>query len=221
MIETRKFTSQQIAKAYDRRSLIYSKTIARLEFKNHLRALEHAAIQPGEKVLEVAVGPGRTLLEIAKRVGPDTSVHGVDISKNMLEIARRELLDAGYPYLDLRVGDAKRLPYPAATFDVLYNGYMLDLIPLGDIPRVMTEFSRVLRSGGRLVLLNMSRRDGPKINLYEKLYAGLPAGFVLNFMGACRPVLMEAPARAAGFSQLRRELIPGMIPSEIVLGFKP
>ncbi len=221
MIEARDFTSEQIANAYDRRSWIYSETIARMEFKNHLRALEHAAIQSGEQVLEVAVGPGKTLLEIAKRVGLDTTVHGVDVSRKMLAIARGKLLNAGHANLNLRVGDARKLPFPTATFDVLYNGYMLDLIPLADIPTIMTEFSRVLKPGGRLVLLNMSRRDSPNINLYETLYIRLPASLVLNFMGACRPVLMEGPAREAGFSQVKRQLIVGIIPSEIIVGFKP
>jgi demethylmenaquinone methyltransferase/2-methoxy-6-polyprenyl-1,4-benzoquinol methylase len=220
MIEARPFKPDQIRIAYDRRSWIYSKIVAPLEFKNHRKAIEKAAIHPGDKVLEVAVGPGKTLLEIVKRVGRNDIVHGVDTSPKMLEIARNTVLDAGYQNIALHVADARDLDFPDGTFDVLYNGYMLDLIPLADMPNILSEFKRVLKPGGRLVLLNMSKKEDQTLTLYERMYTKLPASFVLHFMGACRPVLMEHPTREAGFQEVERVLIGGIIPSEVVTGLK-
>lgn len=220
MIEARQFEPDQIRRAYDRRSWIYSKLIAPLEFKNHLRAIEKARIQPIDKVLEVAVGPGRTFLELVKRVDENNIVCGVDASSKMLDITRRLVLDAGYQNTDLRQADARDLEFPNDTFDVLYNGYMLDLIPLADLPTILSEYHRVLKPRGRLVLLNMSKPDDQTLNFYEKMYVKLPASFVLNFMGACRPVLMEQSVTDAGFREVQREFIGGIIASEIIAGVK-
>ncbi len=92
---------------------------------------------------------------------------------------------------------------------------MLDLIPLADLPVVIDEFKRVLKPGGRLVLLNMSK-PGESITLKEKLYARLPAWFVLYFFGMCRPVLMEGYVQAAGFERVSRTYLPGVVASEII-----
>lgn len=220
MIEARQFEPDQIRRAYDRRSWIYNRAVAPLEFKNHMRALEKARIQPTDKVLEVAVGPGHTFLEIVKRIDKNNIAYGVDASSQMLDIARRKVIDAGYENIDLNQADARDLAYPDDTFDVLYNGYMLDLIPLSDMSDILSEYKQVLKPGGRLVLLNMSKRDDQTLTLFEKLYMKLPATFVLNFMGACRPALMEQPAREVGFQEVEREFIGGIIPSEIVTGLK-
>ena len=79
--------------------------------------------------------------------------------------------------------DARKLDYPDDTFDILYNGYMLDLIPLADMTPILSEFRRVLKPGGRLVLLNMSKRDDQSLSGRERLYGKLPATLVLYLMG--------------------------------------
>ena len=220
MIETRRFTPEQIRAAYNRLSWIYSWIVAPFEFNNHKRAIEKAGIQPTDKVLEVAVGPGNIFLEIVKKIDKDNTACGVDASSGMLEIARRMVANAGYENINLSQADARDLDFPDDTFDILYNGYMLDLIPLADMSTILSEYKRVLKPGGKLVLLNMSKRDDQVLTLYEKLYMKLPALFVLNFMGACRPVLMEQQTRQAGFQDVEREFIGGIIPSEIVTGLK-
>jgi len=218
MIEARQFDAEQIKKAYNRRSWIYSKLVAPLEFDNHRQALVKANLQPHEKVLEVATGPGQVLLEIVKRVDRDNVVTGVDTSPKMLEIARRTVYQAGYRNIALREMDARQLDFADDSFDVLYNGYMLDLIPLADMATILSEFRRVLKPGGRLVLVNMSKRDERVLTGREKLYTRLPASLVLYSMGACRPVLMARAVREAGFRDVAREFIEGKFPSEIVTG---
>jgi demethylmenaquinone methyltransferase/2-methoxy-6-polyprenyl-1,4-benzoquinol methylase len=97
---------------------------------------------------------------------------------------------------------------------------MLDLIPAQDMPGILAEFRRVLKPGGRLVLLNMSKADEAPTSR-EWLYQHLPAPLVLYLMGGCRPVLMEAPVKAAGFEAVERTFIGGRAPSEIVRARKP
>jgi ubiquinone/menaquinone biosynthesis C-methylase UbiE len=76
MIAVRQYPTPAIRKAYDARSWIYSKLIAPREHSNHLLAIELANIQPGEKILEVAVGPGLTLVELARKAGRNSKVTG-------------------------------------------------------------------------------------------------------------------------------------------------
>lgn len=220
MIAAKEFSPAQVRRAYDRRSWIYSKTVAEMEREYHRVAIEQAQIRAGEKVLEVAVGPGLTLVQLAERVGRDHPIHGADLSPSMLEMTRQRLLANGFQNFVLKEADSRELPFEDGSFDLLYNAYMLDLIPERDMPRILAEFKRVLRPGGRLVLLNMSKPD-ETLTPREKLYRRLPAKLVLYLMGACRPVLMEPLTVAAGFTQVSRTFLAGKAPSEIVLATKP
>jgi demethylmenaquinone methyltransferase/2-methoxy-6-polyprenyl-1,4-benzoquinol methylase len=138
----------------------------------------------------------------------------------MLELTRQRMLKAGFTNFVLKEADSRSLPFEDNQFDLLYNGYMLDLIPEYDMPQILSEFKRVLKPGGRLVLLNMSKPDERPI-LRELLYQRLPAKLVLYLMGSCRPVLMENPTKSAGFIDVKRTYLAGKAPSEIVLGSKP
>ena len=84
MIEA-KAPTQRIRRAYDLFSLFYGALVAPLERKPRMLGLEKADIQPQDKVLEVAVGPGVALTEILKKVDSTTVVYGVDLSPKMLE----------------------------------------------------------------------------------------------------------------------------------------
>jgi ubiquinone/menaquinone biosynthesis C-methylase UbiE len=221
MITANSYSQGTIQRAYDRRKWVYSKTIAVVEWPYHLQAIDKAAIQPGEAVLEVAVGPGLALMELAKRVGPQTTIHGADLSPGMLDMTRQRLSKAGFSRLDLRQSDARRLPFKDAQFDVVYNAYMLDLIPEGDMAGILAEFKRVLKPCGRMVLLNMSKPSLDATDSRERLYKLLPRVLTLYLLGACRPVLMEPTVHQAGFLDVERTFIGGRAPSEIVSARKP
>lgn len=102
------------------------------------------------EVLEIGVGTGRNLYFYP------TEVHltGVELSPKMLEIARRRARESGIE-ADLRVGDAQHLPFPDASFDTVVATLALCTIP--DDRRAVTEAARVLRPGGRLLLLEHVR----------------------------------------------------------------
>lgn len=211
--------SDTLKKVYNVLSRFYGFTAAPLERKPRLRGLELVSIQPQDKVLEAAVGPGATMLEILKRVDRTNIVYGVDFSSGMLEKTRYTVMKAGFFNVDLRQSDARSLPFEDNTFDVLYNSFMLDLIPLADMPVVLSEFRRVLKNGGRLALVNLSKDKG--FSLSEKLYQATPDRLIPYFFGGCRPVIMEAPVRAAGFRDVQREYVKNhVIPSEVVVARK-
>ena len=129
---------RRIRKLYDFASSFYFMSNP-IEKKARMRALELAHIKPEDKVLEVAVGPGFNFLEIIKKVNGNNIVHGIDLSPKMLEKTRRLLTGKGFSNFDLREADARSLPFPDETFDVLYNSYMLDLIPLEDFAVVLND----------------------------------------------------------------------------------
>lgn len=219
MIEVREVSTPAIKKAYDARSWLYSKIVAPREHKYHLVAIEQANIKIGETILEVAVGPGMTFIELAKKTGKDATIYGVDLSTSMLQLTRKRLENAGFSKVDLREADCRELPFEDDTFDLLYNGYMLDLIPLNEFPHVIEEFKRVLKPGGRLVLLNTSKKDDGRTRL-EALYQTLPETIVLYVFGLCRPVLMEQSVKDAGLENVSRIYMDSTVSSEIVTAYK-
>lgn len=204
--------TDKIRNVYNLFSRIYF-LAAPLEKKARMRGLELAQIKPTDRILEVATGLGNTFLEMLKRVDPANTVYGVDLSPVMLGKTRKRAVKNGYSNFDLREGDARHLPFADNTFDVVYNSYMLDLVPLADMPVVLGEFHRVLKADGRLVLVNLSKRDASPI-FYEKIYRWMP-----YLLGGCRPVLMESWVKQVGFSDVQREFV-NMPPSEIVTAVK-
>lgn len=187
-----------------------------IEKKPLMRGIELAQIKPDDKVLEVAVGLGFMFSEILKRVNRNNIVHGIDLSPKMLEKAKKLANKKGFLNFDLRESDARRLPFPDETFDVLYNSYMLDLTPLADFPLVLKEFYRVLKKDGRLVLVNFSKENSSPV-FTETLYKLVP-----SLWHGCRPVLMESFVKQAGFRDIKREY-PNYflsLPSEIVTASK-
>jgi len=207
--------TDKIKKIYNTASQYYSLSNL-IEKKPLMRGIEAANIKPNDKVLEVAVGLGFMFLEILRRVNRSNVVYGIDLSPKMLDKARRRAVKSGFSNFDLREADVRHLPYPDKSFDVLFNSYMLDLMPFADFPIVLKEYYRVLKRGGRLVLVNFSKeKDSPVIA--ETLYKLSP-----SLWHGCRPVLMESSVKQAGFKNVKREFpkFHFSLPSEIVTGVK-
>ncbi|MDT4920786.1 MAG: arsenite methyltransferase [Pseudonocardiales bacterium] len=116
------------------------------------RAIRTAlALERGEDVLDIGSGPGLLAGEMAREVGPDGSVTGVDPSDEMLAIARSQHAadDARLTYF---VGQATELPVPAAGFDAVTSTQVYEYV--ADMPAALAEARRVLRPGGRLLILD-------------------------------------------------------------------
>lgn len=183
------------------------------EVRARTRALELAAVRDGEAILEVAVGTGLAFIELVRQ-NPSGTTTGLDLTPAMLARAESRMAAAKLPgQHSLAVGDATALPFADASFDLLLNNYMFDLMPERDFAVALAEFRRVLRPGGRLVLVNMAQGEAWPHRLYDGLYRLSP-----RLMGGCRGVALEAPVRAAGFTDVSRELTVQVgFPSEVII----
>jgi demethylmenaquinone methyltransferase/2-methoxy-6-polyprenyl-1,4-benzoquinol methylase len=199
-----------IQRFYDLVSPVYG-LFGLLERRARQRGLELADVTNGERVLEVAPGVGEVFVELMRRVGPEGAVLGVELSRRMLRRTMNRVRRAGPHNFGLHMAHALRLPFRDGSFDVVYNSYMMDLVPLADQPVVLGEFRRVLREGGRLVVVSMTKTS-QSVTLYERMYRRAPYLF-----GGCRPVLMQEPIEAAGFRDLTRQTISLPLPSEVIV----
>ena len=201
MVEATHKQEGEIKKYYGWRASNYDAGSG-FEVEHHLEALKLANIQKGQHILDVACGTGRATVGLAQEAGPTGSVDALDLSDAMLDQARIKFKTIGMDdFVHFKQGNAKDLPYPDETFDLVYNGYMFDLIPLDGFLPILQEMKRVLKPGGKLVLVNMSKPDGRKTffeTIYEKGWAVMP----------CRPVLMSSYLEAAGFIQIERYYRP-------------
>ncbi len=115
--------------------------------REHIRGL--LGIAPGQRVLDIGCGPGYLAEEMAREVGLDGRVCGVDISESMLALAGRRCGGSGR--VSLRKGRCEDLPYEDATFDAVVSAQVYEYVE--DVERALAELFRVLRPGGRAVIL--------------------------------------------------------------------
>jgi ubiquinone/menaquinone biosynthesis C-methylase UbiE len=213
--------SQQVRRAYDIWSICYDKVAAPWEHGPRLRGLEAANLRSGEKVLDVGVGTGAVALRILARRNQGSRVYGVDISLRMLAKARRRISAADGANAHLLAADARAPPFRERVFDVVYSAYTLDLMTFKDVALALSEFRRVLKPDGRMVLVNMSKELPWKLCWFERIYEAMPTSCAAYLLGGCRPVVLDEFVRQAGFHDVQREFIRDLIPSEIVTARKP
>ena len=164
------------------------------------RACEAAALAGGERVLEVAVGGGEFYSQLART--PGLECVGVDLSRPMLARTRRRLAGGGIGRHNLCRANAACLPFAGGTFDILFNLYMIDLLLEEDVAAVLREFARVVKPGGRLVVLSMAEQARVMNAIWMWLYRRSPV-----MVGGCRPVPVAQMLAANGWKVSLRELI--------------
>ena len=153
--------------------------------------LEGAELKPGEVVLDIGSGGGLDAILAARQVGPAGRVIGLDFTPDMLDLARRNVAQAGLANVEFRHGDAEHMPVADSSIDVIISNCVINLAP--DKRAVFREACRVLRPGGRLVISDIVTNGIPPGAL-----AGLEA-WVECVGGALPEDEYLGAIRAAGF----------------------
>jgi arsenite methyltransferase len=142
--------------------------------------LAHAAIVPGETVLDLGSGAGIDCFLAARETGPTGRAIGVDMTPAMIERARANAAKSGIANVEFRLGEIEHLPVADASVDVIISNCVVNLSP--DKPQVFREALRALRPGGRMLVsdLVLTREMGPELRRNVDLYVGCVAGASLK-----------------------------------------
>ncbi len=182
-------------KAYDRLAPIYDLLAGSSEHRAREEALTLLSPSPGEAVLELGCGTGTALRALAGRLAGRGRLVGLDLSPRMLAQARRKLERAGLAeHLELYQGDAVAVPLADGAFDAVFTAFTLELFDTPQIPKVLAEVHRLLRPGGRFVVVSLlaTRKPGPAERVYIFAHDHLEA------LADCRPIFLEALLQKAG-----------------------
>lgn len=212
--------SKEDARAsYNKLSRWYDVIAGSTEKKYRDWGLEKLSAQPGEKILEIGFGTGHCLVSLARAVGSGGRVTGLDISDGMLAIARQRLQSEGLAErADLHLGDAAKMDFiEAGSLDGVFMSFTLELFDNPEIPRVLQEIHRILKPGGRLAVVSMTKTNPPgvAVRMYEWFHEKMP-----NYAD-CRPIFARQSIEQSGFA-IQDVSVSSMwgLPVEIVLGRK-
>lgn len=214
-ILTRHRSDDSIKDAYSKVARFYNLWSSLTESQAAEKVIEWAEIRDGEQILEVAVGTGLVFAEIVQH-NPSGFTNGIDISQSMLARAEQLVKNRPEQRYNLQMGSAYKLPFESNMFDVLINNFMLDLLPEEDFPIILSEFHRVLKPNGRVILSTMTfgRR------WYNKLWHFI-AKRMPSLLTGCRPVTMSRFLAEAGFVSVESVyLSQNTFPSEVLRGEK-
>jgi demethylmenaquinone methyltransferase/2-methoxy-6-polyprenyl-1,4-benzoquinol methylase len=150
----------RIARVYD---VMNSVMTAGLHHRWRERAADLAALGPGGRALDVACGTGDLAIELARRVGPAGEVVGADFSDAMLERAREKSADVRWEW-----ANALDLPYPDRGFDAATVGF--GARNFSDLDRGLAEMARVVRPGGRVVVLEITTPQRPPLSTFFSIW---------------------------------------------------
>ncbi|HEY0344495.1 MAG TPA: bifunctional demethylmenaquinone methyltransferase/2-methoxy-6-polyprenyl-1,4-benzoquinol methylase UbiE [Solirubrobacteraceae bacterium] len=132
------------------------------------RAVDLAEVAPGDRVLDVATGTGDLALELARRVGPQGAVVASDFSEEMLTRARAKAPSDGSAPVTFEWGNALELPYADGEFAAATVGF--GARNFSDLDRGLSEMARVVRPGGRVVVLEITTPTRPPLSTFYRLW---------------------------------------------------
>jgi demethylmenaquinone methyltransferase/2-methoxy-6-polyprenyl-1,4-benzoquinol methylase len=157
----------QVRAMFDRIASVYdvmnSVMTAGLHHRWRERAVDLARVGPGSRALDVATGTGDLAVELARRVTPGGEVVGSDFSQQMLVHARRKA-----PGIAFEWGNALELTYPDASFDAATVGF--GARNFSDLDRGLAEMARVVRPGGRVVVLEITTPRRPPLSTFYRVW---------------------------------------------------
>ena len=162
----------QIRGMFDRIAGIYdplnTAMTAGLHHRWRERAADRAELAPGDTALDACCGTGDLAFELARRVGPGGTVIGSDFSDRMLELAREKAARRGATGVRFEWGDALDLSYEDGSFDAVSVGF--GVRNFADVELGLRELARVLKPGGRLVILEITQPQRPPLSTFFGLW---------------------------------------------------
>jgi arsenite methyltransferase len=176
--------------AIDREALPDAAVLASLGCGNPTAVAE---LNQGETVLDLGSGGGIDVLLSAKRVGPTGKAYGLDMTEEMLALARANAAEAGATNVDFLKGHIEAIPLPAGTVDVVISNCVINLST--DKPAVFGETFRVLKPGGRIGITDVVAED--HLSPEDRAERGAWVGCIA---GALSKAEYEAELAAAGFT---------------------
>jgi demethylmenaquinone methyltransferase / 2-methoxy-6-polyprenyl-1,4-benzoquinol methylase len=164
--------AEQVNRMFDRVAgrydLLNSLMSAGLHHRWRERAADRAELSAGDSVLDVCCGTGDLAFELSRRVAPNGKVIGCDFSEPMLDLAREKAANRAVEGVRFEWADALSLPYDAGRFDAVTVGF--GVRNFSDRDRGLREMTRVLRPGGRLVVLEFTEPRRPPFSTFYALW---------------------------------------------------
>ena len=172
------------------------------------RVLELLAPAMGERLLDVGTGPGLLALDLARLVGGSGKVVGLDLAPAMVTVAAARL--AEFPQSEVRLGDATKLELPDASFDAAVSTQVYEYV--ADMPLALSELYRVLRPGGRTVILDTDWRSIVWHSAEPARMDRALACWDAHLADPHLPAKLGPMLKKAGFEVRRAEIVPMFSP---------
>lgn len=155
-------------------------------------------VQPNESILEIGCGTGHSLIEFSNKGG---KVIAMDISEGMINVARKRTQNkVPKRTVEFCQADGSSIPFSDGQFDAVFLSFTLELFDTPDIPKVLYECRRVLRSNGRIGVVALSKMKTTGVSIYEWFHRQMPS-FV-----DCRPIFLESMLKESKFTILKSEV---------------
>lgn len=166
--------------------------------------LDALAAEPGERILDVGIGPGLLAWELARVVGSEGTVRGIDLSDPMIAMTSERCHDM--PWARFEKADATSLPFRDESFDAVVSTQVYEYVP--DIAKALGEVRRVLRPGGRVWILDTDWRSVVWNTRDQARMRRMLDAWDAHLHDPHLPATIATRLRAAGLQVLRQQVIP-------------